>query len=402
MGNAATKSGDQTDNYGDLYELLVKLTANSLKADYYFSWLTNEIATLNDLLVPGYYRDDDPDALIREGALEALSLEKLLGTAKEKAYTACVARTNILVDKYIEDFSPADTEQLLLCAYQTDAGKLAVERLEALLQYFDRRVKTPHVRAVGSSAEAELLQSERNLSLLAQRLVKIELEPTPEDVLRALQTTWARQRIGAQDSPFEALSITYRAHLEGEVPLIPVRIYCSDTLAPGMWMEDLWFSLRKLTGLESVASKSTFGSWLGEFWAVIAPGGTKKEVEGATKKIKRSLDLKYLDKPQAESDAAIINAVAALSAAANENHVFVAQIGSLLFLKLTQHDGKTKVLTRTLTQEQMAFMLDNPELMAHTETLLTELAIPTQELLEVANDEYGGEEPEPSSADQGN
>ena len=84
-----------------------------------------------------------------------------------------------------------------------------------------------------------------------------------------------------------------------------------------------------------------------------------KEVIERLKKVERAVELKVLDKPQAEVDGDIVSNVKTLLVASKGIDVLIVHLGSLILVKYPNEDNKTVVITRNLSQDEMIKIKEN-------------------------------------------
>jgi hypothetical protein len=100
---------------------------------------------------------------------------------------------------------------------------------------------------------------------------------------------------------------------------------------------------------------------------------TSDEVFERLRRVERAIELQYVDKPQADVDKALSEGAAELIRAFEKSNVAVAQLGSLLILKVPDQSGSPAVLVRTLTRRELTIIENNPELLTDPANLLKSL-----------------------------
>ena len=158
---------------------------------------------------------------------------------------------------------------------------------------------------------------------------------------------------------------------------IPVRLFLGAPV-PGEEsrerLVDALIGLLKLFGFErSYELPAESGSWWKRFFLRTQVLVTQDEVKKRLETAERAVEVNYLDKPQAEANslqaaaaAGLINALASVPNAC-------IQVGTLLFVKVTDGDGKSDVVVRTLTQEELKRLEARPLVLMQPETILQSL-----------------------------
>jgi hypothetical protein len=103
---------------------------------------------------------------------------------------------------------------------------------------------------------------------------------------------------------------------------------------------------------------------------------THDEVQDRFRKAEEALEVKYLDKPQAEANNLQAGAAAQLITALNTTHNACVQVGSLLLVKATDTDGKCAVIARTLTSDELRRIEENQAILKRPEEILEWLGEP--------------------------
>ncbi|MBB5158620.1 STAS domain-containing protein [Saccharopolyspora phatthalungensis] len=149
---------------------------------------------------------------------------------------------------------------------------------------------------------------------------------------------------------------------------VPGRIYLSDE-RDSRSVEDATQRLLDAFGLECVYSfPPVIGSWFGEFLIRLKNSGQLPTKEEQFVKLSRALDLRLLDRQQAEVDAAQGAAVAGLIRSLQHTPRAVVQVGSVLLVKVDD-----VIVVRNLTQVELAYWERNPALFRDPAAALLEL-----------------------------
>ena len=103
------------------------------------------------------------------------------------------------------------------------------------------------------------------------------------------------------------------------------------------------------------------GSWFKKWFAVTKDALSQPEVIERLEKIERAVELKAIDKPQADVDSKQASAIATLIKALDKVPNAAVQAGSVLVVKLTTPKGPV-IQARTLSQDEMV-QLENNQLL---------------------------------------
>ncbi|PKW15806.1 anti-anti-sigma factor [Saccharopolyspora spinosa] len=149
---------------------------------------------------------------------------------------------------------------------------------------------------------------------------------------------------------------------------VPGRIYLSDEL-DHQAVADAAERVVAAFGLEFAhAFPPVVGSWFGEFLIRLKNSGQLPTKEEQFVKLSRALDLRLLDRQQAEVDAAQGAAVAGLIQSLSNTPRAIVQIGSVLLVKVDE-----VIVVRNLTQLELAHWERNPALFRDPAAALQEL-----------------------------
>ncbi|UWE17688.1 hypothetical protein [Herbaspirillum huttiense] len=115
------------------------------------------------------------------------------------------------------------------------------------------------------------------------------------------------------------------------------------------------------------------GSWFKKWFAKSKDFLSQPEVLQRLEKIERAVDIKAINKPQAEVDEKQANAIAKLIKCVEKIPNAAIQAGSVLVVKLTVNGAPT-VQARTLTQEEMIELENNQLLLQDPAEVLSKLS----------------------------
>jgi CspA family cold shock protein len=110
------------------------------------------------------------------------------------------------------------------------------------------------------------------------------------------------------------------------------------------------------------------GSWFRGFRAKVTETVASEQFADLAQRVERALELKAIDSPQAQVDAAQAGAAADLIRSLEGQKNALVQIGSLLLIKV---DGD--LVVRNLTQRELAFIQKNPGSAANAKEILDRL-----------------------------
>lgn len=112
------------------------------------------------------------------------------------------------------------------------------------------------------------------------------------------------------------------------------------------------------------------GSWWKRFVFRSKEFLTSDDVTSRLKKAERAVEATYLDKPQAEANNLQAGAAASLIGALSTTDKACIQVGSLLVVKATDADGKSAVIARTLTSEELREIEENQTILRDPQRIL--------------------------------
>jgi len=170
------------------------------------------------------------------------------------------------------------------------------------------------------------------------------------------------------------------------VKLLPIRIYTSEdgykVVGP------IERAIRSLLDDNGIIIDDEFppvqGSWFKQLIGKTKEAATSEEVSESLKKIRHGVEIETLHKGQAEVNKAHAEAIKDLMAAMADTDNAACSIGSILIVKITKN-GRSSVMTKTLTQREMMAIEDNQAILMDPATIFEKLdslctADPTVEL----------------------
>jgi hypothetical protein len=157
---------------------------------------------------------------------------------------------------------------------------------------------------------------------------------------------------------------------------VPVRIYISED--SDMAIEVVSTAIAQLVarfGFEiSEAFPSVTGSWFKKWFVKTKDAVTQPEVLERLEKFERALEIKGLGTPQADIDQKAANSFAMVTKAVSNIDSVALQFGTFLYLKQTNKHGVATVVARTLSQRELMFLENNPDLLKSPATTMAKLA----------------------------
>jgi len=154
---------------------------------------------------------------------------------------------------------------------------------------------------------------------------------------------------------------------------VPVRVYFSNGV-PAQRRAEVMSGIQELLAPEgfdlAFAMPDEEGSWWKRFVFRSKTALTHDEVTKRLKKAERAVEVTYLDKPQAEANNLQAVAAASLIGALSGTEKACIQVGSLLIVKATDGDGKTAVIARTLTQDELRELEENQSILREPHRIL--------------------------------
>jgi hypothetical protein len=230
------------------------------------------------------------------------------------------------------------------------------------------------IRRVQADMERQRQENERyryQVEVLGAEIARTrseEIAPMAGDV----------ERIGLQvDALTSAVSLGISA---SDVPLrhvIPIRVYLAEgsgssveraSGAAQRLVDDLGFHVARDLGEER-------GSWFKSWFARSEEFITQQEVQDRVKKLERAAELEFIAKRQAEADRNHAEGLASLIKALEHESNACVQAGAFLLVKTTDQAGRSTIVTRTLTQKELAIIERRPSLLRDPWCILDILGI---------------------------
>ena len=155
---------------------------------------------------------------------------------------------------------------------------------------------------------------------------------------------------------------------------VPVRAYIDQT--PDGAIDAISAAITDVLAAYGFAVADEFpeikGSWFKKWFAKSKEALSQPEVIERLEKIERAIELKAIDKPQADVDEKQASAIAKLIKALDKVPNAAVQAGSVLVVKLTTPTG-TVIQARTLSQEEMVELENNQLLLQNPPEVLGKL-----------------------------
>jgi hypothetical protein len=161
---------------------------------------------------------------------------------------------------------------------------------------------------------------------------------------------------------------------------VPVRLFLGDPIPTEESREllvDALMGLLEPLGFErSYELPEESGSWWKRLVLRTKGFFTQDEVRKRLETAERAVEVKYLDKPQAEANSLQAGAAASLIGALNTVPNACIQVGTLLLVKATDAAGKSAVVARTLTQDELKRLEEHQSILKQPEAILEFLQTP--------------------------
>lgn len=216
-----------------------------------------------------------------------------------------------------------------------------------------------------------------------ERLQDRRRQAQPESLLR--QVEQLRREINALESKTDSLQVDTHSLLaiqalglpENRVQstrYVPVRAYIDQT--PEGAINALSAAIGDVLAAYGFTVADEFpeirGSWFKKWFAKSKDVLSQPEVIELLEKIERAVELKAIDKPQADVDDKQAGAIAKLIKCLENVPNAAVQAGSVLVVKLTTSNGPI-IQARTLSQEEMIELENNQLLLQHPAEVLSKL-----------------------------
>ena len=154
---------------------------------------------------------------------------------------------------------------------------------------------------------------------------------------------------------------------------VPVRVYFSDA-TPLAQRASVMVSLQELLEPEGFVLAYSLpderGSWWKRFIFRSKELLTSDDVTSRLKKAERAVEATYLDKPQAEANNLQAGAAASLIGALSTTDKACIQVGSLLVVKALDAEGKSAVIARTLSPDELREIEENQTILREPQRIL--------------------------------
>jgi len=166
---------------------------------------------------------------------------------------------------------------------------------------------------------------------------------------------------------------------------VPVRLYFSDPVPDERTRETIISAIVDLVepaGFErSYELPEESGSWWKRFVLRTKGFFTQEEVRSRLQIAERALEVTYLDKPQAEANNLQAQAAAGLICALNSTPNACIQVGTLLLVKATDTEGRSALVARTLTVDELRMIEENQAILRKPGEILEYLQTPMRRLI---------------------
>jgi len=115
------------------------------------------------------------------------------------------------------------------------------------------------------------------------------------------------------------------------------------------------------------------GSWWKQLLTKTKDAATLPEVQERLQKAERAIEMHVLLKQQSDVDKNQAEAVSGLIKALADVQNAALQIGSLLVIKRSNAEGKSEIVSRTLTQNELILIEKNPDVLCDPENVINVL-----------------------------
>lgn len=225
--------------------------------------------------------------------------------------------------------------------------------------------------------------SDREFLFLIDRLMTQRHRQQPESLVRQIdQLNHRLHKVEAQATSLQVETHSLLAIQALGLPservrstrFVPVRAYIDET--PEGAIESITEALSEVLAAYGFNVADEFpeikGSWFKKWFAKTKDALSQPEVIERLEKIERAVEIKHLDKPQAEVDDKQASAIAKLIKCLDKVPNAAVQAGSVLVVKLTNSNGPI-IQARTLTQEEMIALENNQLLLQNPSEVLGKL-----------------------------
>jgi hypothetical protein len=225
--------------------------------------------------------------------------------------------------------------------------------------------------------------SDRRFLFLVDRLMTQRQRQQPESLVRQIeQLKYRLHKVESQTTSLQVETHSLLAIQALGLPteevrstrFVPVRAYIDET--PEGAIESLTEAVTEVLAAYGFHVADEFpeikGSWFKKWFAKTKDALSQPEVIERLEKIERAVEIKHLDKPQAEVDDKQASAIAKLIKCLEKVPNAAVQAGSVLVVKLTTSNGPV-IQARTLTQEEMIALENNQLLLQNPAEVLGKL-----------------------------
>ena len=154
---------------------------------------------------------------------------------------------------------------------------------------------------------------------------------------------------------------------------VPVHIFLARGDTPASVERALARFLATMNVSIEATGKPEFGSWFRKLIAKTQEPATRVMLADSFAKGRRALELQLVQKNQADIDRNQAEAAAALLNALKGEDAAVVQIGSIVVLKFIDASGGARTVVRSLTQREMIYMEEHPELLKNPSDILQQI-----------------------------
>jgi len=239
----------------------------------------------------------------------------------------------------------------------------------------NKKIELEHLsKKIESSEEKNFNQ----LEMIHDELKKLQYDQRKEFEILSLNSEKMFSRIESLSAEFHESLIPKSFGINtNDYPIrrfIPIKIYLSEY--PGEYITEVITSINKF--VESIGFSfvdefpSKRGSWIKSWFGKSKEIMTHDDFKSRFEKAERALELAALDKVQSEVNKNNAEAASNLLKSLDSSDDAALQVGSMLLVKLT-NNGKSAVVLRQLTNNEMILLEKNQSLLSNPSIIIQKL-----------------------------
>jgi len=277
----------------------------------------------------------------------------------------------IILQCDIPGVNPKDIDiQIAERVLRIDGFRKDTDRRDAIAQ----RIECPHGRFLRIFNLTTDIASERIVAQFADGVLTVRLPKIVPSSTRKVEIQMPaagavrqgpEQRLGGRDTLTSPERPGQRLRRE-----IPVHVYLANPTRRGIKKAEAALAeVLDQIGVEVESETKEVGSWIKRILGLTKEAVTHEEVVNRLKQLERAVVIQGIDKPQAEADQLQLDGAAKLLDAIGNDDAIV-QIGTVLVVRKQTPDGHGQVLVKSLTQQQLKHLEQNPQLLRHPALIL--------------------------------